>query len=85
MIVSLISFALKRDMTAEVAGPSLEESKWGFGQVMALTTWLPTVADFVLVFQGNLKAVEYRLPLGVDVSIPRVEKELLGDERGDEA
>lgn len=53
MIVSLISFALKREMTAEMAGPSLEESKWGFGQVMALATWLPTVADFVLIIKGK--------------------------------
>jgi hypothetical protein len=53
MIVCLVSFALKREMTAEVAGPSLEESKWGFGQVMALTTWLPTVVDFLLILKGE--------------------------------
>ena len=53
MVVCLVSFALKREMTAEVAGPSLEEHKWGFGQVMALTTWLPTVVDFLLIFKGE--------------------------------
>ncbi|KAK4455305.1 hypothetical protein QBC34DRAFT_66931 [Podospora aff. communis PSN243] len=53
MIACLVTFALKREMTAEVAGPSLEESKWGFGQVMALTTWLPTVVDFLLVLKGE--------------------------------
>ena len=95
MVVCLVGFALKREMTAEVAGPSLEERKWGFGQVMALTTWLPTVVDFLLIFKGewlgllcglvleyanwclvgNLKAVEYRLPLGVGVSIPGAEED----------
>jgi hypothetical protein len=107
MIVCLVSFALKREMTAEVAGPSLEESKWGFGQVMALTTWLPTVVDFLLILKGecspllcrlifrcvllancylagNLKAVEYRLPLGVEVRIPGEGEKLLSDDRGDD-
>ncbi|KAM7210976.1 hypothetical protein V8F06_013632 [Rhypophila decipiens] len=53
MIICLVSFALKREMTAEVAGPSLEESKWGFGQVMALATWVPTAVDFVMIIQGK--------------------------------
>jgi len=32
---------------------------------------------------GNLKAVEYRLPLGVGVSIPGAEEDLLSDGGGD--
>ncbi|KAK4206338.1 hypothetical protein QBC37DRAFT_381194 [Rhypophila decipiens] len=58
MIICLVSFALKREMTAEVAGPLLEESKWGFGQVMALATWVPTAVDFVMIIQGKCKWFE---------------------------
>lgn len=102
MAVCLVSFALKREMTVEVADPSLQERMWGFGQVMALTTWLPTVVDFLLISKGellsllyglvldyanwclvgNLKAVEYRLPLGVSVNIFGAGEGLLSDHRG---
>ena len=34
---------------------------------------------------GNLKAVVYRLPLGIDIRLPAEEKELLHGESGDDS
>jgi hypothetical protein len=53
MYIALGSFAAKRAITSEAAGPTLEENQWGFGQVMAIATWLPTVLDFAIVAQGK--------------------------------
>jgi len=53
MYLSLVVFAMRREVTSEVAGPSLEENKWGFGQVMAMAAWLPTLLDFVLIAKGE--------------------------------
>jgi hypothetical protein len=69
MYLSIVTFIFKRDLTALVAGPSFEENYWGFGQVMSLAVWFPTGMDFLLVVRGNLRALKYRLPRGVDVDI----------------
>lgn len=54
MWVSL-SFLIKhRKIVAEVAGPSLQEGEWSFGQIMAVATWLPTALDFVVIWKGEL-------------------------------
>lgn len=53
MYLTLATFVLKRTLTALAAGPSLEENRWGFGQVMALTVWFPTGVDFILVIRGE--------------------------------
>jgi hypothetical protein len=53
MYLTLATFILKRTLTALAAGPSLEENRWGFGQVMALTVWFPTGVDFILVIRGG--------------------------------
>jgi hypothetical protein len=53
MYLTLATFILKRYLTAFAAGPSLEENRWGFGQVMALTVWFPTGVDFILVTRGK--------------------------------
>jgi len=53
MHLSLVTFSFQRTTISWSAGSSLEENKWGFGQVMALTAWFPTVLDFGLVFRGE--------------------------------
>lgn len=63
----LVYLALMRYLMFEVAGGSLRENKWGFGQVLSLATWVPAVVDFVVIWRGHLKALKYRLPVGVDV------------------
>ncbi|KAK3386703.1 hypothetical protein B0H63DRAFT_540712 [Podospora didyma] len=69
MFANLIYFAIMRYLMFQAAGPSLRENRWGFGQVLALATWLPAVLDFVFVVTGHLKALEYRLPVGVDLFV----------------
>jgi hypothetical protein len=80
-----------RNLINTIAGPSLAESQWGFGQVLALATWLPALWTFSLPLKvkvpffhlsylpdivlikfvsfpkGDLKALEYRLPLSIEV------------------
>ena len=51
---SLVNIALIRISTSELAGPSWQENKWGFGQVVAVTAWLPTIFDFALVYFSEL-------------------------------
>jgi len=53
MYTNMMSLALFRYTAANKAGPSLRENDWGFSQVMALATWVPTVLDFVLIFKGE--------------------------------
>ncbi|KAK0622469.1 hypothetical protein B0T14DRAFT_563918 [Immersiella caudata] len=70
MQLSLVAFIFKRAMTAVAAGPTFQgENRWGFGQVMSLAVWFPTAMDFLLIIRGNLRALKYRLPRGVDVMI----------------
>jgi hypothetical protein len=43
-------FVLLRQEIADLAGDSIEEGKWGFGQILALITWVPTALDFIVVW-----------------------------------
>ena len=54
---SLANIVLIRISTSELAGPSWQENKWGFGQVVAATTWLPTMLDFALVYFSELLSI----------------------------
>ncbi len=55
LIILLATFIMYRDMINTMAGPSLVESQWGFGQVLALATWLPTFLDLMVVGTGTSK------------------------------
>lgn len=54
MWTALIVFVLLRGEIAERAGASIEEGKWGFGQILALVTWVPTALDFIVVWWSEL-------------------------------
>ncbi len=76
MWAALVYFSFRRALMSFVAGESIQENQWGFGQVLALATWLPTVVDFVLVFANNqFKALDHRLPLGLKVRFPESKKQ----------
>ncbi|KAK3988196.1 hypothetical protein QBC44DRAFT_398658 [Cladorrhinum sp. PSN332] len=75
MYACLAYLAVARSVMFETAGPSLKENRWGFGQVLVLVTWLPTVLDFCLIRRGHLVALVYRLPLGVGVRFAEDEEE----------
>ena len=75
MYAGLVYFALMRYLMFEAAGDSLRENRWGFGQVLALATWVPAVVDFLVIWRGHLKALKYRLPVGVEVRIEEKMKE----------
>lgn len=53
MCLALATFVIKKTLAARAAGPSLEENEWGFGQIMAVTVWFPTILDFLLVIRGK--------------------------------
>ncbi|KAM7183003.1 hypothetical protein V8F20_012769 [Naviculisporaceae sp. PSN 640] len=52
MWVSITFMVKHRNVVAQVAGPSLQEGDWSFGQILALATWLPTVVDFAVLWKG---------------------------------
>jgi hypothetical protein len=53
MHVSVVGFSVDRAVAAEAGGPSVQDNTWGFGQVMALATWLPTFLDFFITLHGE--------------------------------
>ncbi|KAK4203896.1 hypothetical protein QBC40DRAFT_250740 [Triangularia verruculosa] len=75
MVIMLMDYHVVRQKVSEIAGPSLQEQEWGFGQVMALSTWVPAVLDFAVILTGNLKALKYRLPLGVNIHFAEKDKD----------
>lgn len=50
MWATLTVFVKLRREIHDIAGDSLEESNWGFGQILALVTWVPTALDFIVVW-----------------------------------
>lgn len=48
------SFIALRWNVSSLAGNSLQENKWGFGQILAIFTWLPTLLDFISVWKGKM-------------------------------
>jgi len=60
MWMSFGAFVHYHNRVAARAGPTLTESQMGFGQVLALATWLPTLLDFSVIWKGE-KTVIYSL------------------------
>ncbi|KAK4209596.1 hypothetical protein QBC37DRAFT_430074 [Rhypophila decipiens] len=54
MWVSLAFLIKHRGIVAGVAGPSLQEGYWSFGQILALATWVPTLVDFFAIWKVGL-------------------------------
>lgn len=50
---SLAFVVLYRYKISSVSGVSFQENEWGFGQVLAILTWLPTILDFGMVWKGK--------------------------------
>lgn len=46
----LVLFTRYRRLIVDRAGPAPQDTKWTFGQVLALATWLPVAIDFVYIF-----------------------------------
>ncbi|KAH6661532.1 hypothetical protein F5X68DRAFT_252896 [Plectosphaerella plurivora] len=67
MWTTLGVFVRLRAEIADRAGDSIEEGKWGFGQILALITWVPTALDFVVVWWNSRDGLDYRLPAGLGV------------------
>ncbi|KAM7214411.1 hypothetical protein V8F06_010249 [Rhypophila decipiens] len=53
MWVSLAFLIKHRGIVAGVAGPSLQEGYWSFGQILALATWAPTLVDFFVIWKDD--------------------------------
>lgn len=53
MWINLAHYIILRNAVSDMAGETLQENSWDSGQVMTLSTWLPTVIDFALVFRGK--------------------------------
>ena len=63
-LVSLFScFALYRHRLAKFAGSSYVEDEWGFGQILAVLTWVPTIVDFLVVWKGSFDTLIVRKQL----------------------
>jgi len=41
---------------------------------------MPAVVDFGVIWRGHLKALKYRLPIGVDVTVDKAMAESIGEE-----
>jgi len=107
LLVLLAIFVRYRSSVIAIAGSSVTELQWGFGQVLAVATWLPTLLDFSVILKGkrspfhlevlvcwgrdqadhipcivkgHLGAIEYRLPLGMNVHFVGDIGEQLGEE-----
>ena len=50
MWTTLAIFIMLRREIADIAGASIQEREWGFGQILALVTWVPTALDFIVVW-----------------------------------
>ena len=53
MIAVLIALTSLRYETTRLAGPSLIEANWSFGQILSFATWAPTIVDFLVVLIGK--------------------------------
>ena len=53
MIAVLVALTLLRYETIRLAGPSLTEANWSFGQILSFATWAPTIVDFLVVLVGK--------------------------------
>ncbi|KAF6826413.1 hypothetical protein CPLU01_09698 [Colletotrichum plurivorum] len=52
-----------RNAVIEFSAGDDPQSEWGFGQVLALTTWIPVVIDFLYtLFVGTKRGLERHLP-----------------------
>lgn len=56
-VLAWFAFALFIDLRAEavvLAGRIVKENEWGFGQDLAIFTWLPTLLGFVSMWRGRI-------------------------------
>ncbi|EFX06034.1 hypothetical protein CMQ_4103 [Grosmannia clavigera kw1407] len=56
MWVILISFVNLRGVIVKTAGSMDTDDEWAFGQVLAIATWAPVVADVIYLFVFGLEA-----------------------------
>lgn len=62
-------FTVLRHRIIKTAGGLDNEDKWSFGQILALATWVPIVAEFVYIFiWGIEESLGTNMPVGFRVS-----------------
>ncbi|KAL1844512.1 hypothetical protein VTK73DRAFT_2387 [Phialemonium thermophilum] len=79
MWVILAYFVVLRSRIVATSGPADPENTWGFGQVLALATWVPIVAEFVYIFIWGLEeSLDSHLPSGFTAQRQRTTSSGLG-------
>lgn len=53
MLISLYVFFWLRSITIGLGDGNDPQLDWGFGQILALTTWIPVIVDFVYTYIGK--------------------------------
>ncbi|KAB5517452.1 hypothetical protein GE09DRAFT_1230809 [Coniochaeta sp. 2T2.1] len=65
----LAYFTVLRHRIIKTAGGLDNEDKWSFGQILALATWVPVMAEFVYIFiWGIEESLGTHMPVGFRVS-----------------
>jgi hypothetical protein len=60
VLVELVYIWKIRHIMARIAGPSWQEGSWGFGQILALFFWLPSVLDILCTLgESRVPGSEY--------------------------
>lgn len=72
MWASLLSLQLYRQMIRINSGNQGDESTWGFGQILALFVWAPTIVEFLyILFWGLEDSISSHMPPKYQLSITR--------------
>ncbi|EXF83992.1 hypothetical protein CFIO01_04852 [Colletotrichum fioriniae PJ7] len=53
MLISLYVFFWLRSITIGLGDGNDPQLDWGFGQILALTTWIPVIVDFIYTYIGK--------------------------------